>query len=142
MFDIEDYRYDLPEELIAQEPASRRDDSRLFFVRRDRGAFSDHRFTDLPSLLIPGDLLVLNDTKVVPARLYGRKESGGRVELLILDHPKKRGCGYADTPLPAEGIQTRPARCPHPSGKRADRDGGRGGGGRCGPHGFFRDRGP
>jgi len=87
MFDIEDYTYDLPERLIAQVPASKREQSRLFFVRRDRRAFSDHRFADLPVLLAPGDLLVVNDTRVVPARLYGRKETGGRVEILVLDHP-------------------------------------------------------
>ncbi len=87
MFDIEDYRYDLPGELIAQEPAVRREESRLFQVRREDGEFSDHRFGDLPALLSRGDLLVVNDTKVLPARFFGRKESGGRVEILVLDHP-------------------------------------------------------
>ncbi|MCF8063428.1 MAG: S-adenosylmethionine:tRNA ribosyltransferase-isomerase, partial [Deltaproteobacteria bacterium] len=88
MFDIEDYKYDLPEELIAQEPAPEREESRLFFVDRKTDLFSDHRFLDLPGLLRAGDLLVVNDTRVVPARLYGRKETGGRVELLVLDHPE------------------------------------------------------
>ncbi len=87
MFDIEDYRYDLPEELIAQEPAPERTGSRLFRLDRAREGFSDHLFRDLPGLLDPGDLLVVNDTRVVPARLYGRKESGGRVEVLVLDVP-------------------------------------------------------
>jgi S-adenosylmethionine:tRNA ribosyltransferase-isomerase len=88
MFDIEDYKYDLPEELIAQEPAGEREESRLFFVDREKDVFSDHRFFDLPDLLRAGDLLVVNDTRVVPARLYGRKATGGRVELLVLDHPE------------------------------------------------------
>ena len=88
MFDIEDYKYDLPEELIAQEPAEKREESRLFLVDREKDVFSDHRFFDLPDLLRAGDLLVVNDTRVVPARLYGRKATGGRVELLVLDHPE------------------------------------------------------
>jgi S-adenosylmethionine:tRNA ribosyltransferase-isomerase len=88
MFDIEDYTYDLPEELIAQEPAPEREESRLFLVDRENDAFSDHRFSDLPDLLRAGDLLVVNDTRVVPARLFGHKATGGRVELLVLDHPE------------------------------------------------------
>jgi len=86
MFDIEDYNYDLPPGLIAQIPASRRDRSRLMQVDRGQKSFTDRHFYDLPRLLRPGDLLVVNDTKVVPARLYGRKESGGRVEILVLQH--------------------------------------------------------
>ncbi len=87
MFDIDHYDYELPEHLIAQVPAKRRDHSHLLVVDRCRRAFSDHHFYDLPSLLKPGDLLVVNNTRVIPARLFGRKESGGRVEVLILDHP-------------------------------------------------------
>lgn len=86
MYDIEEYTYDLPGELIAQEPAPERTDSRLLLLDRKEDVFSDHRFSDLPSLLEPGTLLVVNDTQVVPARLLGRKESGGRVEVLVLDH--------------------------------------------------------
>ncbi|MFO7784927.1 MAG: tRNA preQ1(34) S-adenosylmethionine ribosyltransferase-isomerase QueA [Thermodesulfobacteriota bacterium] len=85
MYDIKDYQYDLPEGLIAQEPAPRREESRLLLMDRERNALFHHRFLDLPGLLAPGDLLVLNDTRVVPARLYGRKETGGRVEILVLD---------------------------------------------------------
>jgi S-adenosylmethionine:tRNA ribosyltransferase-isomerase len=87
MFDIQDYDYELPEHLIAQVPADRRDHSRLLVVDRFQRAFSDHFFFDLPKLLNPGDLLVVNNTRVVPARLFGKKESGGRVEILVLDHP-------------------------------------------------------
>jgi S-adenosylmethionine:tRNA ribosyltransferase-isomerase len=87
MYSLEDYDYDLPDELIAQEPAPRRDASRLLCVNRPTGDLADHLFVDLPSLLREGDLLVANDVKVVPARLFGRKETGGRVEILVLEHP-------------------------------------------------------
>jgi len=87
MFDIGDYNYELPERLIAQVPAAARDHSRLLVVGREKKSFTDSRFFDLPHLLKAGDLLVANDTEVVPARLYGRKESGGQVEILVLDHP-------------------------------------------------------
>lgn len=86
MFNIEDYNYDLRQELIAQVPAESRDHSRLLFVDRISASISDHHFFDLPGLLKPGDLLVVNDTRVIPARLFGRKESGGRVEILVLEH--------------------------------------------------------
>lgn len=78
-----DFHYDLPDELIARHPAPRRSDSRLLHLDGCSGAIQDRRFADLPSLLRPGDLLVFNDTRVIPARLYGRKESGGRVEVLL-----------------------------------------------------------
>jgi len=86
MFNIEDYNYDLRQELIAQVPAISRDHSRLLFVDRNSASISDHHFFDLPGLLEPGDLLVVNNTRVIPARLLGRKESGGRVEILVLEH--------------------------------------------------------
>ena len=91
MFDIEDYNYDLPEKLIAQVPASSRDSSRLLVVERSQASVSDHHFFDLPRLLNPGDLLAVNNTRVVPARLFGRKESGGQIELLVLEHPDTEG---------------------------------------------------
>ena len=87
MFDIEDYDYDLPAKLIAQVPASIRDRSRLLVVDRQKNSLSGRHFFDLPKLLRPGDLLVVNDTKVVPARLFGKKESGGKIEILVLEHP-------------------------------------------------------
>ncbi len=73
--------------MIAQEPAARRDESRLLCVKRSTGEIADYCFLDLPSLLEEGDVLVVNDAKVVPARLYGQKETGGRVEILVLEHP-------------------------------------------------------
>jgi len=87
MFNIKDYDYDLPPSSIAQVPVSRRDHSRLFVVDRQKKTFSDRHFFDLPELLKPGDLIVVNDTRVVPAKLFGRKESGGRVEILVLENP-------------------------------------------------------
>jgi S-adenosylmethionine:tRNA ribosyltransferase-isomerase len=78
-----DFHYSLPAELIAQFPASPRTASRLLHLDGASGALRDLRFTDLPSLLRAGDLLVFNDTRVIPARVHGRKDSGGRVEVLI-----------------------------------------------------------
>lgn len=88
MFDIRDYDYDLPQELIAQMPAEERDHSRLLVVNRRTGALADRRFFELPNLLNSGDLLVANNTRVVPARLYGHKETGGKVEVVVLEHPE------------------------------------------------------
>ncbi|MCB1758561.1 MAG: tRNA preQ1(34) S-adenosylmethionine ribosyltransferase-isomerase QueA [Gammaproteobacteria bacterium] len=79
-----DFHFDLPAELIAQYPLPRRRDSRLLQLDGGSGALRDRRFAELPQLLRPGDLLVFNDTRVIAARLHGRKRgSGGKVELLI-----------------------------------------------------------
>lgn len=77
-----DFSYDLPEELIAQYPLERRSDSRLLVLHPEEGLV-DHQIGDFPDLLNENDLLVFNDTRVMPARLYGRKETGGRVEVLL-----------------------------------------------------------
>jgi len=77
---ISDFDYDLPDELIAQYPATERRDSRLLVVAE---AIEDRLFADLPGLLRPGDLLVLNDTRVIKARLDAVKETGGRAEILV-----------------------------------------------------------
>ena len=79
----QDYNYELPEELIAQYPLAKRDDSRLLLLDGMDGNYSDKLFSDLISLVNPGDLLVFNDTRVIPARLFGRKSTGGRVEILV-----------------------------------------------------------
>lgn len=79
----QDFTYDLPPELIAQHPPGQRGDSRLLTLNGASGALADRRFGDLPKLLRPGDLLVFNDTRVIPARLFGRKASGGRIEILV-----------------------------------------------------------
>jgi len=78
---IDDFEYALPPELIAQHPARSRRESRLLRVSAD--ALEDRRFADLPELLAPGDLLVVNDTRVIKARLLGEKDTGGRVEVLV-----------------------------------------------------------
>lgn len=78
---LEDFDYDLPERLIAQTPAARRDASRLLRVRED--GLEHLTFDGLPALLRAGDLLVLNDTRVIKARLVGEKDSGGRAEILV-----------------------------------------------------------
>lgn len=82
---LEDFDFQLPDGLIAQTPLADRDASRLLVLERGSGAVAHRRFRDLPGLLRPGDLLVLNDTRVIPARLIGRKvPSGGRAELLLV----------------------------------------------------------
>ncbi|MEJ2037670.1 MAG: tRNA preQ1(34) S-adenosylmethionine ribosyltransferase-isomerase QueA [Desulfosarcinaceae bacterium] len=85
MYQLDDYDYHLPPSLIAQQPMDRRDQSRLLCLDRTSGCLSHRRFHDLPQYLQAGDVLVLNNTRVVPARLYGHKDSGGKVEILILD---------------------------------------------------------
>jgi S-adenosylmethionine:tRNA ribosyltransferase-isomerase len=77
--------YALPEELIAQHPAEPRDVARLLVVERATGRFDERRFADLPQLCGPDDLFVVNDTRVVPAKLRGHKATGGRVEALLLE---------------------------------------------------------
>ncbi|MBI4498398.1 MAG: tRNA preQ1(34) S-adenosylmethionine ribosyltransferase-isomerase QueA [Chloroflexi bacterium] len=80
-----DFDYTLPPDRIAQEPLEPRDQARLLVVDRGTGALAHHRFTDLPDLLAPGDLLVANDSRVIPARLYGQQDGrGGPVEVLLL----------------------------------------------------------
>ena len=78
-----DFHYELPSELIAQSPLPERSASRLLLVPPAPAPLADHGVRDLPQLLQPGDLLVFNDTRVIPARLFGTKASGGRVEILI-----------------------------------------------------------
>jgi S-adenosylmethionine:tRNA ribosyltransferase-isomerase len=78
-----DFHFELPHELIAQRPAEVRSGSRLLTLDGVSGAFADRQFRDFPALLDPNDLLVFNDTRVIPARAFGLKDSGGRVELLL-----------------------------------------------------------
>jgi S-adenosylmethionine:tRNA ribosyltransferase-isomerase len=83
---LSDFDYHLPEELIAQHPANVRDQSRLLVLGRETGAVSHRRFYDLPSYLVPGDTLVFNDTRVIPARLVGTKtDTGAKVEVFLLN---------------------------------------------------------
>ena len=81
----QDFYYDLPTELIAQEPLACRDRSRLLVLDRENGSFTDKHFSDILDYLQPGDCLILNDSRVLPARIYGqRKATGAAVELLLL----------------------------------------------------------
>jgi S-adenosylmethionine:tRNA ribosyltransferase-isomerase len=86
MYSLNDYNYDLPEALVAQKPADRRDQSRLLYLNRASGELAHHGFGDIYDFFHPTDLLVVNNTEVIPGRLLGRKETGGRAEVLILDY--------------------------------------------------------
>ena len=80
-----DFYYDLPQELIAQEPCEQRDHSRLLVVGKNSGALQHRHFYDLPDFLRPNDCLVLNNSRVLPARIYGvKKDTGAHVEFLLL----------------------------------------------------------
>ncbi|WP_075865226.1 tRNA preQ1(34) S-adenosylmethionine ribosyltransferase-isomerase QueA [Carboxydothermus islandicus] len=81
---LEDFDYNLPEELIAQTPLEKRDESRLLVLNRQTGEITHDIFKNLKRYLVPGDLLVVNKTRVIPARLYGVREQGGEVEILLL----------------------------------------------------------
>ncbi len=81
---LADFDYHLPPELIAQNPAGQRDQSRLMVLDRDRNETEHVLFCDLARYIRPGDVLVANDTRVIPARVYAHKPTGGRVELLLL----------------------------------------------------------
>ena len=82
---ISDFDYNLPEDLIAQQPANNREASRMLAIDRGNTSYTDRKFTDLPAFLRPGDLLVLNNTKVFPARLYGKTETGAVVETFLIE---------------------------------------------------------
>ncbi len=86
------YDYELPQELIAQNPAVPRDSSRLLVV--NSASIQHNTFQDLPKLLRPGDLLVMNNTQVIPARLYGRKSTGAEIEVLLLEE-RQHNCWLA-----------------------------------------------
>ena len=103
-----DFHFDLPEELIAQQPLAERTASRLLCLSKSDGAVTDKQFADIEQLLAPGDLLVLNNTKVIKARLFGQKASGGKVEVLVervlneqevLAHVRSNKSPKADTQL-------------------------------------------
>jgi len=104
-----DFTYDLPPELIAQQPLAERSASRLLTLDGASGALADRQMRDLPELVAPGDLLVFNDTRVIPARLFAIKESGGKVELLLerpLDSHKALVHARASKPLRPEMLLT------------------------------------
>ncbi len=98
-----DFNFDLPQELIAQTPIERRDASRLLAVDKENGSVSHHCFSDIIDFLRPGDCLVLNDSRVIPARLFGERKTGGAVEVLLL---KDLGCNRWEA-LTRPGRKTR-----------------------------------
>jgi S-adenosylmethionine:tRNA ribosyltransferase-isomerase len=105
-----EFHFDLPDELIASVPCSERSGSRLLVLDRGSGGVTDQRFIDLPDWLRSGDLLVFNDTKVIPARLFGRKDTGGRIEILIERVTGKQEClahvRASKSPKPGSQLQT------------------------------------
>ena len=86
---VTDFDYELPEELIAQTPMEKRDESRLMVLDRKEQTIEHKHFKDIIDYLEPGDVLVRNNTKVIPARLYGKKETGAKVEFLLLNNMEK-----------------------------------------------------
>ena len=82
---VSDFNYDLPEELIAQTPIEKRDESRLMVLNREKQTIEHKTFKDIIDYLEPGDCLVRNNTKVIPARLYGKKATGAKIEFLLLN---------------------------------------------------------
>lgn len=82
---ITEFDYELPDDLIAQDPLEHREASRMMIVDREKQSYSDRRFMDLPSQLREGDILVINNTKVFPARLRGRSETGAQVEIFLVE---------------------------------------------------------
>lgn len=100
---LDDFDYHLPKNLIARYPPPKREDARLLHLLRESEGFAHLKVTDLPRFLSPGDLLVINDTKVNPWRIHGRRESGGRVEVLLLKQlspGRFRAMARANRPLP------------------------------------------
>ena len=112
-FATSDYAYDLPKELIAQDPLADRSASRLMVLDRKTGAVSHHTFSEIASFLREGDLLVLNDTKVLPVRLYGvKKDTGARVEVLLLKRVSSHATAAEPLPQTEEGKE-----CKVPAGE-------------------------
>jgi S-adenosylmethionine:tRNA ribosyltransferase-isomerase len=103
---ISDFDYDLPEERIAQEPTPVRDQSRMMVLNRSDGSKKDRHFLELPEFLREGDVLVINDSRVIPARLVGKKASGGLIEMLLL---RERIGESAGSPVAWE-VLLRPAK--------------------------------
>lgn len=103
-----DFDYPLPDELIARFPLAERGASRLLHVDGNAGGFTDRLFADLPALFQPGDLLVVNDTRVIKARLHGVKDSGGQVEVMVErvldDHQALVFMRFSHAPKPGSGL--------------------------------------
>jgi S-adenosylmethionine:tRNA ribosyltransferase-isomerase len=104
---LEEFDYNLPENLIAQYPLTRRDRSRLMVFHRANGKVEHRSFSDITDYLKEGDILLLNDTKVIPARLFGRKATGGKVEVLLLQKLEVQGMAqvWRSMVKPSRGIK-------------------------------------
>jgi S-adenosylmethionine:tRNA ribosyltransferase-isomerase len=113
-FDLESYKYELPPHQIAQLPPERREQSRLLVLDCRSNLVQDMKFTDILDFFHPGDLLVVNDTKVFPARLEGRKATGGKVELFLLEYPDFKNSHVIEEP--AGPSLTRKIQCVAASG--------------------------
>ncbi|MDH3443300.1 MAG: S-adenosylmethionine:tRNA ribosyltransferase-isomerase, partial [Deltaproteobacteria bacterium] len=94
LMDLKEFNYELPDALIAAFPSRERAESRLLVVNRRSGEIVHSEFAKMAEFLDPGDLLVLNDTKVFPARLRGAKESGGKAEVLLLERFPREGRSF------------------------------------------------
>jgi S-adenosylmethionine:tRNA ribosyltransferase-isomerase len=104
---LSDFDYHLPEELIAQEPLADRAASRMLVIDRKTGAWEDRMFREFPSFLSPGDCLVLNDSRVFPSRLYGRREHGtGRVEVFLAKQMSSDGLTWEALVRPGKKMRT------------------------------------
>ncbi len=105
---LSDFHFDLPEELIALYPPAKRTDSRLLCLNRANGEITHRQFPDLLDLIRPEDLMVFNNTRVIPARLFGKKQSGGRVEILLErvtdDHSAVAQIKASKSPKPGSSI--------------------------------------
>jgi len=103
IFDIKEYDYYLPPELIAQVPLKERDKSRLMILYKNKGEWEDRFFFELPLFVKEGDLIVVNNSRVIPARLYGRKTTGGKAELLVLSGEGNQRICLIKTKKPKKG---------------------------------------
>ncbi len=114
--EVKDFYYDLPEELIAQDPLEKRDESRFMVIHRETGEIEHRKFHDVIEYLNPGDCLVINDTKVIPARLLGEKEeTGAAIEVLLLKDASEK---YADAAGEKSDKNTRIWECLVKPGKK------------------------
>ncbi|OGQ62671.1 MAG: tRNA preQ1(34) S-adenosylmethionine ribosyltransferase-isomerase QueA, partial [Deltaproteobacteria bacterium RIFCSPLOWO2_02_FULL_55_12] len=103
--ELNDFIFDLPERLIAQHPLPERDASRLMVLSRETGHIEHSSFRDLAKYLKAGDVLILNDTRVIPTRVFGQKGSGGRVELLLVDRTGADGDEWRCLAKPSKGLR-------------------------------------
>lgn len=106
---IQEFDYYLPPQLIAQHPVPQRDQSRLLVVKRQEKSWAHGIFADLPQYLNSGDLLIINDSKVIPVRLYGRKENGGKIEVLLVKEVKNGDKIAALSEAPRATLGKRPS---------------------------------